>query len=304
MNVSKIAHFSGHKGSIFSLCAGLHEHTFFSGADDGYVVEWNMETKGDGRLLVQVNRPVYTMYLDREQQLLLCGTASGNLHVIDLTARKEIRNIEAHTLGIFDIQAIGDTIITAGGNGTVCIWNKQTLELLHALPVSDKSARVIAIHPNGKEFAVGFSDYHIRIFSTETFKQLFELKAHTNSIFALSYSPDGKLLYSGGRDVMLKSWDLHNAFENKLDIAAHTLHINALAFSPNEKLYATVSMDKTIKIWDTATDALLKVIDKLRNEGHTTSVNKLLWINDKELITCSDDRTIMMWRIETSINSA
>lgn len=298
MNVSKIAHFSGHKGSIFSLCAGIHEHTFFSGADDGYVVEWNMQTKGDGRLLVQVNRPVYSMYLDREQQQLLCGTASGNLHVIDLNARLEIRNIAAHTLGIFDIQKTDNVIITAGGNGSICIWNKQSLELLHTLPVSDKSARVIAIHPTKKEFAVGFSDHCIRIFSTETYQQLFELKAHTNSVFALSYSPDGNLLYSGGRDVMLKSWDLRNAFENTLDIPAHTLHINAIAFSPNGELYATVSMDKTLKIWDTKTDTLLKVIDKLRNDGHTTSVNKLLWINDAELITCSDDRSIMMWRIE------
>jgi WD repeat-containing protein 61 len=298
MNISKIAHFSGHKGSIFSLCAGLHEHTFFSGADDGYVVEWNMETKGDGQLLVQVNRPVYSMFLDRTQQLLLCGTASGNLHVIDLNARKEIRNIEAHTLGIFDIQEIGHALITAGGNGSICIWDKQSLELLNTLPVSAKSARVIAVHPNQKEFAVGFSDCHIRIFSTETFQQLFELKAHTNSIFALSYSPDGNLLYSGGRDVMLKSWDRPNGFENTLDIPAHTLHINAIAFSPDATLYATVSMDKTLKIWDAKTDTLLKVVDKLRNEGHISSVNKLLWINDVELITCSDDRTIMMWRIE------
>ncbi|MES2559888.1 MAG: WD40 repeat domain-containing protein [Bacteroidota bacterium] len=295
MNVSKIAHFSGHKGSIFSLCAGLHEHTFFSGADDGYVVEWNMATKGDGRLLVQVNRPVYSLFLDREQQLLLCGTASGNLHVIDLNERKEIRNIEAHTLGIFDIQETGDNIITAGGNGSICIWNKHNLELLHTLQLSDKSARVIAVHPHKKEFAVGYSDHHIRIFSTENFQQLFEFKAHTNSVFALSYSPHGNLLYSGGRDVMLKSWNVQQAFENTLDIPAHTLHINAIAFSPNGKLYATVSMDKTIKIWDAQTDVLLKVIDKLRNEGHSTSVNKILWINDEELITCSDDRTNMIW---------
>jgi WD40 repeat protein len=298
MNVSKIAHFSGHKGSIFSLCAGLHQHTFFSGADDGYVVEWNMQTKGDGRVLVQVNRPVYSMFLNTNEQLLLCGTASGNLHVIDLQSRKEIRNIEAHTLGVFDIQTVGNVFITAGGNGAVCIWDKHTLELLHALPASNKSARVIAVHPNGKEFAVGFSDHHIRIFSTETFQQLFDISAHTNSVFALTYSPDGMLLYSGGRDVMLKSWDVKNAFEGALDIPAHTLHINAISFSPNGNYYATVSMDKTVKIWDANTDILLKVIDKQRNDGHITSVNKLHWTSEDELITCSDDRTIMMWRIE------
>ncbi len=297
LNISKIAHFSGHKGSIFSLCTGTEPHTFFTGADDGYVVEWNAQTKGDGKLIVQVNRPVYSMYLDTKQNLLLCGTASGNLHVIDLAIGKEVRNIEAHTLGIFDIKSTANHLITAGGNGNICIWDKTSLNLLHTIQASDKSARVIALHPGEKEFAVGFSDFHIRIYNTETFHQLYELKAHTNSVFALSYSPDGTHLYSGGRDVKLKSWDIQNAFENKLDIPAHTLHINAIAFSPNAELYATVSMDKTLKIWDAQTDTLLKVADKLRNDGHTTSVNKLLWLNDEELVTCSDDRVAMMWKI-------
>lgn len=297
IEITKIAHFSGHKGSIFSLCKGLSEHTFFSGADDGYVVEWNHHIKGDGTLLVQVNRPVYSIYLDETRQQLLCGTAAGNLHVIDLQQRKEVRNIEAHTLGLYDIKATPTHLFTAGGNGIVNIWNRITLELVHSMQASSKSARVIALHPNGKEFAVGFSDHHIRIYSTETFAPLFELKAHTNSVFALTYSPDGNHLYSGGRDVMLKSWDVQNAFENKLDIPAHTLHINAISFSPNGELYATVSMDKTLKIWDTKSDTLLKVIDKQRNDGHITSVNKLLWLNDEELLTCSDDRVVMMWRI-------
>lgn len=275
----------------------MDPHTFFSGADDGYVVEWNHLTKGDGKLLVQVNRPVYSIYLDAENNQLLCGTASGNLHVIDLERRKETRNIEAHTLGLYDIKATENHIITSGGDGHVCIWDKTKLTLNKTILGSDKSARVIALNPNGKEFAVGFSDHHIRIYSTDNFEQLYAIKAHTNSVFALTYSPDGTHLYSGGRDVMLKSWDLRNAFENRLDIPAHTLHINAIAFSPNGKLYATVSMDKTLKLWDAATDKLLKVIDKARNEGHITSVNKLLWLNDQELLTCSDDRTVMMWGV-------
>jgi WD40 repeat protein len=155
LSISKIAHFSGHKGSIFSLCQGLEPHTFFSGADDGFVVEWNTTTKGDGKLIVQVNRPVYSLYLDSHKKQLLCGAASGNLHVIDLNIGKEIRNIEAHTLGIFDIKATEDHLITTGGNGTICIWDKNNLTLLHTIQASDKSARVIALHPTQKEFAVG-----------------------------------------------------------------------------------------------------------------------------------------------------
>jgi WD40 repeat protein len=298
INITKVAHFSGHKGSIFSICKGLLPDTFFSGADDGYVVEWNHETKGDGKLLVQVNRPVYSLFLNTALKQLYCGTAAGNLHVIDLDQRKEVRNIEAHSLGLFDIKETEEYLITSGGDGNICIWNKDDLSLLKTIKASDKSARVIAIDESREEFAVGFSDHHIRIYSSGTFELLHDQKAHDNSIFALTYSPDHLHLYSGGRDVMLRNWELGNNYMMQLDIPAHTLHINSIAFSPNGALYASVSMDKTLKIWEAGSNTLLKVADKLKNDGHTTSVNKLLWLDDSHLLTCSDDRVVMMWKLE------
>lgn len=261
------------------------------------VVEWNLETKGDGKLLVKVNRPVYSMLMDTHKQQLYCGTASGNLHIIDWVAGKEIRNIEAHTLGIFDIKQINNRFVTAGGDGCIRVWDED-FNLLNTLAVSDKSARVIAVHPSLSQFAVGFSDFHIRIFDAQTLSCLHEWEAHSNSVFALAYHPSGQLLYSGGRDVMLRSWELNQPTAPLLDIPAHTLHINAIAFSPDETLFATVSMDKTLKLWDSPSGQLLKVIDKLKHDGHVTSVNKVMWLNDTELITCSDDRTVMVWKIE------
>ena len=63
-------------------------------------------------------------------------------------------------------------------------------------------------------------------------------------------------------------------------------------------MFATVSMDKTLKIWDAITFDLLKVVDKARNEAHVTSINKLIWLNNSELLTGSDDKQIMHWLVE------
>ena len=299
INVTKVAHFSGHNGPIYSLCTAINPKQFYSGGNDGYVVLWDTETKGDGKLLVQVNRPVYALCLDAQRNLLFCGAASGNLHVVDLTAGKEIRNIEAHSLGIFDIKIVNNELITCGGDGALKVWSLPDLTLLHHHQESTKSARCLAYHTAQNILAVGYSDHKIRMYQLADFSLLNTLDAHTNSVFTVAFTNDGKELLSGGRDVMLRSWMINENYRLDVDVAAHTLHINHIAFNQSGKLFATVSMDKTIKIWATEKFQLLKVIDKAKSDGHLSSVNKCHWINEETLLTGSDDRTIMMWKMET-----
>jgi WD repeat-containing protein 61 len=41
------------------------------------------------------------------------------------------------------------------------------------------------------------------------------------------------------------------------------------------------------------------VIDKPRHGGHGNSVNKLLWKKrERQLVSCSDDRSAMVWRLQ------
>lgn len=296
IEVHKAHAYTGHKDCIYGMGMGFEPDTFVTGGAEGWVVEWNYENPADGNLLVQVNAPIYSFLLQQEARQLLCGTRAGNLHVIDMQQRKEVRNIEAHAAGIFDIQQADKHFITAGGDGVVKVWDEE-MALFAKLNHSDKSARVIAVHPTLPEMAVGYSDNCIRIFNTENFKQLLEIKAHDNSVFALAYSPDGKHLLSGGRDAVLKIWDAQDAYTPLQTINAHWYHINAIAFNGTGKLFATASLDKTVKVWDAESFELLKVMDFEKYGGHTTSVNKILWVEDNRLISCSDDRTAILWNL-------
>lgn len=288
--------FTGHRDCIYAMGEGLRPGTFITGGADGWVVEWDWQNPGDGRLLVQANTPLYSFLLLKENQILLCGTRAGNLHVVDMAEGKETRNMEAHSAGVFDMLQLDENrLVTAGGEGVVKIWDRG-LTLLNEINASAKSARVLALHPTKPEMAVGYSDHRIRVFDTGTFDLLTEIQGHTNSVFALAYSPDGKYLLSGGRDAVLKIWDA-NSYQPVQTISAHWYHINSIRYSPSGRWFATASMDKTVKIWDAENFELLKVLDKLKNDGHTTSVNKILWADDYRLISCSDDRTAVLWEI-------
>jgi WD40 repeat protein len=96
-------------------------------------------------------------------------------------------------------------------------------------------------------------------------------------------------------DAHLKEWQL-GTYTQKNDIVAHLYTLNYIDFSSDMRYFATASKDKTIKIWEAETRKLLKVIDRGRHNAHQNSVNKVLWLpNSHQLISCSDDRTLIYW---------
>lgn len=75
---------------------------------------------------------------------------------------------------------------------------------------------------------------------------------HGQEIYALSFSPDGKLLATGSRDRTVKIWDLENGHE-LLTYTGHNLPVRALAFSADGKYIASGGAEQDIRLWDPRT---------------------------------------------------
>ncbi len=94
-------------------------------------------------------------------------------------------------------------------------------------------------------------------------------------------------------------WDATADYAPLHDIPAHLFAINHLAFRVDGAFLATASMDKSIKIWQADTFRLVKVVDRARHAGHGTSINKVLWLAESNLlVSASDDRTVSVWELE------
>jgi len=299
IQVNKLHTLTGHNDCIYALTEGPDPRFFYTGAGDGMVVEWDLDHPKDGKLIAKLPHSVYALEVDKERNLLFIGHNYEGIHVIDLHEKKEIWSIKLTDQAIFDIKVFGNQLYVGTGDGVLIILNLEERALVKHIKLSEKSIRVMALAHQKRHLAIGLSDHSIKILDLqEGFEPIANLESHTNSVFGLAYSPDEQGLVSGSRDAQLKFWKTDDYVLSQ-NIVAHLYAINYLYFREDGRFLVSCSMDKSIKIWDPQEKKLLKVIDKARNAGHGTSINKVIWSTYQgNVISISDDRTISIWQLE------
>jgi WD40 repeat protein len=301
IDVAHIATLKGHSGCVYAMDKGFSENTVFTGGSDRFIALWNLETLQAEKFSAALPAPIYTICHIPEKNILLAGTTTGSIHILDLDKKEEIKILQHHRAPVFDIQYSLKTncFYTAGGDGNFAVCSLDTLSLLKMKKLSYDKARSIAFNTETSEIAVGLGDSNVLIFDLLTLEYKKDFIAHelTEKIVGANivrYSPDGKFLLTGGRDAHLKIWKVGD-YELVKSIPAHNWAIYDIVFNPDATLFATASRDKTIKIWDAKTYQILKRITKENFEAHTHSVNKLIWSTyHNYLVSVGDDKMVMI----------
>jgi WD40 repeat protein/Arc/MetJ family transcription regulator len=113
----------------------------------------------------------------------------------------------------------------------------------------------------------------------------------------VAFSPDGKVVASGGSDRAIVLWDV-NTGQQLRRLMGHTGLVQDIAFSPDGALLASAgawSGDTTVRLWDVSTG-----IERRRFEGHAGPVMSVAFSPDgKTLASGSWDKTAKLWDVAT-----
>ncbi|MGC5012430.1 protein kinase domain-containing protein [Streptosporangium sp. DT93] len=130
------------------------------------------------------------------------------------------------------------------------------------------------------------------------------LRAHTETVNTVTFSPDGRTLASGGGDGAVILWDTATRRPVGAPLTGHTRAVQSVAFSPDGKTLAaggsngegTDSGDHTVVMWDTATRQPLG--DRLT--GHTGWIRSVAFSPDGRILaTAGADNTVILWDTAT-----
>lgn len=301
IDIKHIATLTGHSGCVYAMDKGISENTVFTAGSDMFIALWNLETLQAEKFSASLPAAVYAICHIPEKKLLLAGTTTGSIHILDLEKKEEIKMLRHHTAPIFDIKYSLETncFYTADGDGNFAVCSLDTLSLIKMKKLSHEKVRSIDFNYTTSEIAVALGDCNVLVFDLYTLDYKKNFIGHGLASNVVRYSPDGKFLLTGGRDAHLNIWQVGN-YELVKSIPAHNWAIYDIAFSPDTTLFATASRDKTIKIWDAKTFQLLKRITKENFDAHTHSVNKLIWSTyNNYLVSVGDDRLVMVREVNS-----
>jgi len=157
---------------------------------------------------------------------------------------------------------------------------------------------VVKFDPQGDQLAVGYNnsrgDFKIWQISSSPVKSG-PLQGHTRPVYALDFSPDGRILASGAFDDTVILWDTQTKQPLGRPLEGHDDWVYSVVFSPDGKYLVSGSADDKIIVWDAASRKQLTQLN-----GHTDKVFSLAFSPDgKTLVSGGRDKALIFWDMES-----
>jgi WD40 repeat protein len=192
--------------------------------------------------------------------------------------------------------------LASGSYQEVILWDAQTGVLRRRLGGFSDRVVALAFSNNGKLLATGggpaTGDGEVKVFEVATGKKLLDVKnAHSDTVFAVSFSPDDRVLATGSADKFVKTFDVATGKFLK-QFEGHTHHVLGVGWKADGKLLASAGADNVVKVWDYANGEQVRTIP-----GHGKQITALAFLGKTpQFATCSGDQTVRFWNVDDGGN--
>lgn len=304
----------GHAGTVSAVTFLSDGQHALSGGFDGTVREWDLPTGTEIRQFRGHTAAVRSVAVSPDGKTLL--TASGIdfrdlvVRIWDMATGNEVGQLKGHEHNVQHVvcHPDGQRAVTASMDGTARVWSiSERKELLRfeGLTTPDVSPAGwprqvwgLSVSPDGKRTACGLRDGTVRVFDTDTNREVGQLQAHDGPANAIAWVAANRLI-SGSGEV----WDGARA-DNTMTLTAdpgeperwpsgHRRGVRCLAAAVDQPLAITGGVAGEIIVWDVGFKRAVATLPG--HDGGAWAV--ALSADGRTAITGGTDGTVRVWRM-------
>lgn len=305
------------KPGVVGLSLSRDGRTLVSAGGDGIIRIWNIETGQIIRTLTGHTNVIYKAVFSPNEKLIASSSRDTTVRIWDFETGRELHKLTEHICSVKSVAFSpgGEMVAAVGNDGMLKIWLVETGREIASLVHTDSkdvdvSNYSVIFSRDGRKIYAGNGDGTISEWDAETGKETNVWKAHKETIIALAFSPDYRLLASDGyNEANVKLWNAKTRRELRIfggktdDKLLEQSH--AVTFSPNGKLIAAsvTGFDEKQKqfaytrtyVWNVKTGEKLFTF-----EGQKFDIGGLVFTPDNHyLISGSADTTIKFYDLKT-----
>ncbi|MCY0991151.1 protein kinase [Nannocystis sp. ILAH1] len=244
--------------------------------------------EGPPRLLAGHDGPVMAVAWSRDGRRVLTGAYDATIRVWPLDGDGPPQVLRGHEGAIHSLawSRDGRRILAGSWDRSARVWRPEGRPLPRAVRAEGVSMHAAAFAPDGR-IAIAEHD-RVRVWDPSRDGPDTVLRGHTDAIYGLAWSPDGRRLATASTDATARVWDPGGGEPRVL--RGHDDWLAGVGWSPDGGRLATASGDRTARLWDLADGRELAVL------RHDEAVNTAEWSPDgARILTSSLDKAARVW---------
>ena len=280
-----------HTGRINTVEFNPEGDIFVTAGADGTACAWQVS---DGKRIFCADSPgaINDAVFSPAEKIVITGDSQGFVQIInaeDGIIEKQI--LLSSPIRDVDIRKDGRFAAVTSEDGKITLIDLNAREK-YGIDLEGTNIKFASFSPNGLQIASGSDDGVVSIWYLNEANKVINTRKHKGEILTLEFSPNGRILITGGADGAAVVTEVRTGKE--LYRTLHDDQVKDIAFSPDGTWFVTASNDRKIRVWDTNNGEQILLMSQ-SNFVQAVKVSA----NGQWIASTGDDKTVRVWNAST-----